>query len=377
MQGDEMDNLKKVIQVGMTRNMGGLETYLMQQFDAIDKSKLHYDFVNITSEYDIAFRDKILIKGSKIYSICSRHINPFKHYYQWIKLFRDTKGKYDAIVLNSNSLAYIFPLFAALFFGIPMRVIHSHNADFEVKINFVRKVVICLNKLLMRMSATHYLACSQKAGEWMFGKDKGFIIVHNAIEPAPYIFDKEKRDKVRESLKIKSKFVIGHVGRFTYQKNHKKVIEIFKEICSLNSESILLLVGDAVGDKSFFDKAKLQVKELGIEDKVLFLGIRTDVPDLMQAMDCFLLPSRFEGLPLVGIEAQAAGLPCFFSDNITKELAITDLANYISLNDKSDIWAQEILKSNKYKRMNMSEEVRKAGYDIFEEVKKIEKFYLE
>ena len=372
-----MDNIIKVLQIGMTRNIGGLETYLMQQFDAIDKNRIQYDFVNITSEYDIVFKDKILYKGSKIYGICSRHINPVKHYCQWIKLLQNTKGDYHAVVLNSNSLAYIFPLFAAVFFGIPMRVIHSHNSGFEAKTSIVRKVVICINRILMKISVTHYLACSQKAGKWMFGDEQYFKIIHNAIDPVPYIFNKEKRDKIRETLNIKDKFVVGHIGRFTYQKNHKAVIEIFKEIVSLNQDSVLLLIGDAVGDTSFLDNAKFQVKELGMEDKVLFLGKRTDVPDLMQAMDVFVLPSRFEGLPLVGIEDQAAGLQCFFSDNITQELAITKLAHYISLNDNPKIWAQRILKSSKYSRVNMKAEIKDAGYDILEEVKKIEQLYLE
>lgn len=372
-----MTALVKVLQIGMTRNIGGLETYLMQQFDNINKNKLHYDFVNITSESDIVYKGKIQERGSKIFEICSRHKNPIKHYYQWIKLLFDTMGEYKAIVLNSNSLVYIFPLFAALFFGIPMRVIHSHNAGFEVENSFIRKAVIRFNKLLMRICVTHYLACSQKAGEWMFGDGSNFKIVHNAIDPTPYIFNKDKRDEVRESLNIKDKFVIGHVGRFTYQKNHEAVIEIFKEITLLNKDSVLLLVGNAVDDTSFLDKAKHQVKELVLDDKVLFLGMRTDVPDLMQAMDIFLLPSHFEGLSLVGIEAQAAGLPSYFSQSITKELEITNLCHFIGLEKSPDVWAHEIMKSGYIKRNDMSKEIADSGYDIRFEVEKIEKLYVE
>lgn len=370
-----MTALVKVLQIGMTRNIGGLETYLMQQFDNIDANKLHYDFVNITSESDIVYKDKIQEKGSIIFGICSRHKNPIKHYYQWIKLLYETKGEYKAIVLNSNSLVYIFPVFAALFFGIPMRVIHSHNSGFEVKTGVFRKAVICINTILMKISATHYLACSQKAGKWMFGNERKFQIIHNAIDPVPYIFNEEKRDRVRESLNIKDKFVIGHVGRFTYQKNHKAVIDIFKEIVSIKEDSVLLLVGDAVGDTSFLDNAKLQVKELGIEDKVLFLGMRTDVPDLMQAMDVFLLPSRFEGLCLVGIEAQTSGLPSYFSDYITKELAITNLCHFIGLDQSLDVWANDILNTSHVKRCDMRKKIAEAGYDIKTEIKNIERFY--
>lgn len=370
-----MTDLVKVLQIGMTRNIGGLETYLIQQFDNIDANKLHYDFVNITSESDIVYKDKIQEKGSKVYGICSRHKNPIKHYYQWIKLLCETKGEYKAIVLNSNSLVYIFPLFAASIFGIPMRVIHSHNAGHEVKTSLVRKTVISINKILMKISATHYLACSQKAGKWMFGNERKFQIVHNAIDPVPYIFNKEKRDRVRESLNIKDKFVIGHVGRFTYQKNHKAVIDIFKEIVSIKKDSVLFLIGDAVGDTSFLDNAKLQVKELGIEDKVLFMGMRTDVSDLMQAMDVFILPSRFEGLGIVGIEAQTSGLPCYFSNNIPQELGVTNLCHYIGIDVSPDVWAHEILNTSLVKRYDMSKEIAEAGYDIKTEIKNVERFY--
>ena len=136
----------------------------MEQFHNIDKSKVHYDFVNITGEYEIVYKDEILSTGSKIYNIQSRHTNPIKHYWQWCKLLSKVAGAYKAIVLNSNSLGYIFPLFIARLFGIPMRIMHSHNAGFEVKITKLRAMMIEMNKILMNFSATDYFACSEKAG---------------------------------------------------------------------------------------------------------------------------------------------------------------------------------------------------------------------
>ncbi|WP_303690686.1 glycosyltransferase family 1 protein [Megamonas hypermegale] len=364
-----------VLQIGMTRNIGGLETYLMQQFEHMDKDIIRYDFVNITGEHEIAFSDKIRQAGSTIYNICSRHKNPLLHYWRWIKLLKKNKNKYKAIVLNTNSLEYVFPMFIAKIFYIEMRVIHSHNAGFERKIGLLRKLLIAFNKLLLNFSATHYFACSKKAGEWMFGKEKNFKIIHNAIETDKYRYSLQKRQDKRKELGLEDKFVIGHIGRFSYQKNHDFLIDIFSEIHKILPEAELLLIGDAVDDKSYLNEAKQKVKNLCLEKNVKFLGMRNDVQELMQAMDCFILPSKFEGLPLVGIEAQTAGLPCYFSDVITEEVKITDLVNFISLNKSSLFWAKEVVKSKTFKRKDVSNEIIEAGYDINTEIKKIEKFY--
>lgn len=365
-----------VLQIGMTRNIGGLETYLMQQFEHIDKNLIRYDFVNITGEYDIAFADKINQEGSSIYGICSRHKNPILHYWQWMKLLKKYKGKYKAIVLNTNSLEYVFPVFIAKFFNIPMRIVHAHNAGFGKKIGIARKILIAFNKFLLSFGATHYFACSQKAGEWMFGKKKKFIVIHNAIDVEKYKYDLRKRQEKRKELGIENKFVVGHIGRFVYQKNHEFLIDIFSKVCEVLPEAELLLIGDAVEDRRYLNESKLKVKELGLEENVKFLGMRNDVSELMQAMDCFILPSKFEGLPLVGIEAQAAGLPCYFSDKITEEVKVTDLVSFIPLEESPVFWAKEVIKSKNFIRMNVSRRLIEVGYDISTEIKKIDDFYI-
>ncbi len=367
----------KVLQIGMTSNIGGLETYLMEQFNNIDKSKIHYDFVNITGEHDIVYKEEILSAGSKIYNIQSRHTNPIKHYWQWCRLLSKVAGEYKAIVLNSNSLVYIFPLFVAKLFGIPMRIMHSHNSGSEVKINKIRAMVMEFNRILMYYSVTDYFACSEKAGQWMFNGKRNFICVHNAIDTSPYIYNRAIREKKRFEIGVSDELVIGHIGRFSYQKNHEKVIEIFNELHKKQPRSVLMLIGGGIDSESTIAKVKKQVKEYGIEDAVKFLGMRNDVPQLMQAMDAFLLPSHFEGLCLVGIEAQAAGLPCFFSDTITRELEITDLCHFIDLEASSDVWAQHILDGVDVQRKDMSTAIENAGYDIKTEIKKIEAFYIE
>lgn len=366
----------RVLQIGMTKNIGGLETYLMQQFDHLDKTKVTYDFVNITSEDEIVFKDKILQAGSHIYGVRSRHSNPIRHYWQWITLLHHIAKNYKGIVLNSNSVTYIFPIFIARFFGIPMRIMHSHNSGFEQRIGFAKKVIMKMNRFLLKWGATNYFACSQLAGKWMFGEKTPFTVIPNAIDCSKFCFDSEIRNEMRKSLHIEDKFVVGHVGRFTYQKNHGFLIDVFNEIHKINPKAVLLLIGDAVGNMSYYEKAKQKVQQYGLIGCVQFLGMRNDVPLLMQAMDCFVLPSRFEGLPVVGIEAQAAGLPCFFSDTITREVGLTELAHFVSLKDSSEDWAKKITVAHAVNRKEAVNQVKAAGYEIESVAQKVQDFYL-
>lgn len=366
----------RVLQIGMTKNIGGLETYLMQQFDYLDKNKVAYDFVNITSEDEIVFKNKILQAGNHIYGVRSRHSNPIRHYWQWIILLHRIAKNYKTIVLNSNSITYVFPIFIARFFGIPMRIMHSHNSGFEQKIGFAKKVIMKMNRYLLKWGATNYFACSQLAGKWMFGENTPFTVIPNAIDCSKFRFNPEIRSNIRKSLNIEDKFVIGHVGRFTYQKNHGFLIDVFNEIHKINPKAVLLLIGDAVGDMSYYENAKQKVENYDLTEYVKFLGMRNDVPLLMQAMDCFILPSRFEGLPVVGIEAQAAGLPCFFSDTITREVGLTELANFISLLDSSKDWAKKIAATHAVNREKAAAQVKLAGYDIEIVAQKVQDFYL-
>ena len=366
----------KVLQIGMTRNWGGMETYLMQQSHNLDKNKVHYDFVNITGEYEIVFQEDILSRGSRIYSVCSRHINPLRHYWQWLMLFRKYASEYKAIVLNTNSLAYVFPIWAAKLFGIPQRIIHSHNGGFENDVGFIKGCLIKVNKFLLKQSATDYWACSQSAGKWMFGNSQIFTVISNAIKVKDFAYSPKIRSHKRAELNLDEQMVVGHVGRFSNQKNHQFLLDVFSELCKLQSDAKLLLIGDAVEDSSYLENAKKKVKDLRLEGKVAFLGMRSDVKELMQAMDCFVLPSKFEGLPLVGIEAQAAGLPCFFADTITKEIGISDSAHFLSLEDEPRIWAEHILEEVKTGRKDNAAQIAKAGYDIEISVKAVERYFL-
>ena len=371
-----MMNAVKILQIGMTRNIGGLETYLMQQFRHLDRTRVTYDFVNITSEHEIMFADEIKAGGSKIFGVVSRHRNPLKHYFQWLKLLLSTRGQYKAIVLNSNGLSYVFPLFAAMFFGIPIRVMHSHNAGYEIKISIARRLLIAFNKILLTISATHLFACSTDAGQWLFG-DKSFTVINNAIDCNQFRFNPTIRVDVRRKLGLENKFVLGHVGRFTYQKNHAFLLEVFTAIAQTDPDAVLILIGDAVEDRSFFDDAQCKVIDRKLESRVKFLGMRSDVSDLMQAMDCFLLPSHFEGLGIVAIEAQAVGLPCLVSDAVPRSVNIVKgLVSFLPL-DSVDGWIRAINSARTIERRDTHKEIADAGFDIEREIEKLEHFFEE
>lgn len=366
----------RILQVGMTENIGGMETYLMEQYRRLDRSQVRYDFVNITGDRPMVYTDEIEQNGDLVYAVTRRSKNPVRHYWEWCKLLARVHKDYDVLTLNACHLSYVFPLVVAALFGIRHRVIHSHNTGDEQKIGLLRRCLVFFNHILMGLFATDFFACSEKAGKWMFGS-RPFTIIHNAVDTSKFSFSPAKREEVRRKLGLGEELVLGHVGRFSYQKNHLFLLRVFAALVKKKPCSHLLLIGTALpGNEHYLEQARQEAKALGIEDKVTFMGLRQDVPDLMQAMDVLLMPSRFEGLPLVGIEAQSTGLPAIFSDTITRELAVTELAKFVSLEEPVDNWAEVILGLQLESRYSHDKMLRENGYDVAQEAKKMEKIYL-
>lgn len=366
----------RVLQVGMTRNLGGIETYLIEQFRHLDKSKIDYDFVNITGEYSICYEDEILASGSKIFKVVSRHKNPLLHYWQWFNILLQNKGVYDVIVLNTNSLEYVFPLVLGKIFGIPVRVIHSHNSGFENKQGLARRLLVGMNKKLLAWSANLRFACSQFAGQWMF-KDNPYHVIYNAIDIHKYDADLLVREETRNALGLHTELTLLHVGRFSYQKNHSFLLDIFKEVHRIQPDSVLLLVGDTTEESEFLTEVKRKIKAYGLENVVRLLGRRDDVNKIMQAADVLVMPSFFEGLTVVGIEAQASDLPLLLSDTVTKELGLLPSTQFISLEAGSTAWAEAIVNSKQHNRQSRYEELKAAGYDIGNETERVEKLLID
>ena len=221
------------------------------------------------------------------------------------------------------------------------------------------------------MFATERLACSKYAGEWMFGKNSEFKVINNAIDLSKFRFDQTVRDCIRNELGINDKFVVGHIGRFCYQKNQGFLIDIFNEITK-TADAVLLLIGSGETKSNIEER----VKSLGLVDRVIFAGNKSNANEYYQAMDTFVFPSRYEGLGMVAIEAQTSGLPVICSTQVPAEVAITDLVKFCPLSASAADWAEFILGHRVSERKDTTDEIRNSGYDIATEAKKLEEFYL-
>jgi glycosyltransferase involved in cell wall biosynthesis len=233
-----------------------------------------------------------------------------------------------------------------------------------------QKIARLLMKPLIPFAATHMLACSSSAGKAIFS-GTFFSVLPNAISAKDFRYNKDIREQVRTALKLDDSYGIIHIGRFTEEKNHSFLIDCFAQLQQSTPDAKLILIGDGPLCHDIKEKVCAQFSE----DSVLFLGVRRDIPELLQAADCFLLPSVFEGLPVTLIEAQAAGLPCIKSSTITDECIVTDLVTSLPIDDPA-LWAREILKNRNTPRQNQHAAIVKSGYDITTASKKLQNFYL-
>ena len=340
------------------------------------KDDIQIDFLVLNDGQTYPLEDTIKKLGCNLYKIDAWVYKPtdYINYYKRVNEFFQSHNEYKVVHINTSSKNYLI-LKLAKKYGIPVRIAHSHNIGFQSK-NKIEILVGNLLKPLLKKYATHYFACSKLAGEWLFGKretQKGNVkIINNAVDLQKFKFNEEIRNRIRRELNIEDKLVIGHVGRFTNQKNHTFLIDIFYEVHKKNKNSVLMLIGKGETE----DEIKRKVETLGLAENVLFMGFRDNINELMWAMDLYLMTSLYEGLPVVGIEAQATGLSCFMSkDVITDEIKVTPNVKFISLKDTAEKWADEIL-SAELRRNNTESDLRKAGYDISIMVQELCSFYL-
>lgn len=363
--------MKKILVFGVTENPGGVESLIMNYYREIDKTKIQFDFLCNTEV--VAYEEEIVSLGGRVFRIPARR-NGRKKFVDALDRFMKSNAKnYAAIWMNVCSLANIDYLKSAKKYGIPKRIIHCHNADNGD--SYLRGLLHKMNRKVVRKYATDFWTCSDQAVDWFFGADirklSTYQLIHNAIDVKKYSFNEEIRKEYRKKIGLEDKKVIGHIGRFHFQKNHTYLIDVFQMTLKKEPSACLLLIGQG----ELMEEMKEKVKKMGLEKQVLFLGVRQDIDQLYQAMDCFVLPSVFEGVPLVGVEAQAAGLPCIFSDCITKELSIGKNIKFISLSEKQ-LWVKEILKAFCTARVDNDNALREKGYNIKTEVRKIEKLFL-
>lgn len=355
----------RVLQVVTHMERGGLESTLMNYYRHIDRERVQFDFL-VHRQERAAFDDEIESLGGKLYRL-PRLVPWSEGYLAALNHFFDEHPEYKIVHVHQDCLSSVI-LRAAAQHNIPVRIAHSHNANQDKNLKYPIKLWY---KRSIPKYTTNLFACGKDAGDWMFG-GAPYQIINNAIDATAYSFNPKKRIEMRHQLGLADKLIIGHVGRFNPQKNHLFLLDIFAALLKKEPNAVLLLVGGGE------DMLKIQAKAhaLGIAEHVRFLGVRSDVADLMQAMDVFVFPSLYEGLGIVLIEAQAAGLPCVVSDTIPREAYLTDLVTAERLSSSTETWADNILEKRNFPRIDRRAEIAAHGFDITTEAVKLQEFYI-
>lgn len=358
----------RILSIANMNSDSGVACFLMNYLRAMDTNLLCMDFICWDKRED-NFYSEIERMGGTVFLVTSYKENPLHFLSDVKKIVKD--GKYD--IIHGHEAVMSLPAF---YFGkknhVPVRVAHSHSVEMT---SFVKKMAVSICRAAFQRYCTDVMACSQMAGEYLFGSKyfgKKGKILHNAIDVEKYRFNRNIRDKMRKKLKLEDEFIIGHVGRFNQNKNHKFLVEVFASFSEKEKNAKLLLIGDG---ETKTEIGQL-IKKKNLEDKIIFLGIQENVNEWLQVMDAFVFPSFREGLGIVLIEAQSAGLPCYCSNTIPEEARCSKNVKYISLKRSPEFWAETILNQPDENRDHGAEVVKNAGYDIKEESKRLQNFYL-
>lgn len=353
--------------------IGGIQKFAYEHAKHINQSKVHIDFLVLDDGNDYELEGKARKLGCKVYKLKGIWVKnnwDFIKYCRALNNFFKEHHDYKVVHMHSSSKNFMVLKYAKKY-GINIRIAHSHNIGFQSK-NKIKILIGDFFKKPLKKYATHYFACSKLAGKWLF-EDSEVKIIHNAVDYEKFKFNQQRRDELRKELGIENSLVIGNVGRFTNQKNHTFLVDIFYEVHQKNENAVLMLVGIGEKEQEIRDK----VEKLGLTDCVKFMGFCNNTNELFWCMDVFLMPSLYEGLPIVGVEAQCTGLPCFMSkDVITDEVKIAENVKFIELEKSPKEWAEIILGSD-LSRCDTYEELKVAGYFIEQTVEELEKFYRE
>lgn len=356
----------RILHIVTYMGRGGLETMLMNYYRNIDRNIIQFDFLS-HRKFEAEYDREIQKLGGRIYHI-SKLIPWSSNYKNELKSFFIKHPEYRIVHVHQDCLSSV-ALKCAQECGIPVRIAHSHtssaakNIKYPIKLYYMRQIP---------KYATHLFACGEKAGSWMF-RGNEYRVIRNAIDISKFKYNPQLKKEVCRELGFENKTVIGHVGNFGVAKNHSFLIDIFKAVHDRDNSYRLLLVGDGKNRNEISEK----VKRLGLMDCVVFLGTRNDVNRIMQAMDVFVFPSLFEGLPVTMIEEQAAGIPAVISDNVSKECIITEnLVEKISLDKDISEWVTAVFNQASKGKSDQSEAIQAAGYDIKTEARNLQNIYL-
>ena len=369
--------MKRVLQVMGGLNRGGLETFAMNIYRAIDKDEIQFDFL-LTQIPGGDYAEEAKSMGANIYTLPARN-KGYKAYKKALDNFFKEHHDYIAIHEHISSLTSIDPAYYAKKYGIPVRIFHSHSSSIQksLRLHWVHTILHYLNKPKVHSYATHYLGCSDKALDWMYkytGIRSKAVMINNGIDTCKYVFNESVRIEVRSEFGLdEDAFVMGHVGRFIPLKNQSFWVDILVEMKRKCPNAKLMLVGD--GDLR--DKVEREAIAKSVGNDVVFTGVRSDVNRLMQAMDVFVMPSWFEGLPVSLVEAQASGLPVVASNTISRDSKLTEPFDFISIEETAEKWSKIIIEITKInKRNNNYSVIKKSGFDSLSIVEHLKTVYL-
>ena len=356
---------------------GGISKLTVTIQRLLNPQKVRFDYLVFRNRKEFLEDQAIALGGRKqiidTENLHNEAIKFVKKFKGMVNLFR--KEKYDVVHVDASTPYDVMVALAAKVAGIRTIVLHSHNDDFQ-KSKPLRDAFMPLYKVIMLFAVTDYFTISEKAAQFMFPKSilrkKKYQLVRNGIDTDEFLFSEEDRKKVRIELGVEDKVVVGHIGRFVYQKNHEFILRTFAEYHKTNPNSVLLLVGEG----ELLDSMKNLARELDVFDEVIFYGVTHDVRNVLLAMDVFIFPSRFEGLGIAAIEAQANGLLTLCADSIVEEVNVTD--RFVRVHGwDSKYWAEQIAKNLKKSReSDCKQQIIEAGYDIKRTVQQLEDFYI-
>ncbi|MCL2019394.1 MAG: glycosyltransferase family 1 protein [Oscillospiraceae bacterium] len=360
----------RILHIVGAMDRGGMESRTMDIYRNIDLNKVQFDFM-VRDPNKAHFDDEILELGGKIFCHSRKRLKRiFNYLYRVIKLMKN----YKIVHIHTANASNVLDAVCAVLAGVKLRIIHSRNSfDTRAKTHKIFKWFIPL-------FANYYLAVSEASGEWMFHKrllkNNRYKKINNAIDSRKFSFSTETRNKMRKEFNLANEFVIGHVGNFSASKNHEFLLKVYAEVLEKIPGSVLLLAGDGV----LREQIENRISELNIKNKVILLGVREDIPELLQVFDIFAFPSYFEGLPGSVLEAQAAGLKVLLSDKITREVGVVQgLTEFLPIDEGTALWVERIMNfyESGFVRKNTHDDFVNAGFDIKSVAAQYEKLYLD
>ncbi len=352
----------RVLHVVDKMDRAGQETFIMNVYRQMDRSKIQFDFLQFQPG-PADFDEEILALGGRIHHATGKGKDLRQSMAQITAIVRE--NDYHIVHRHFSNASMFLELWAARRGGADCLIAHSHNTSSRnVKQHYLFRYP------LYRISNWH-LACAEDAGHWMFG-DRAFHIIPNGIDATVFRYDPQASLKIREELGIEAdRLVFGHVGRFNEVKNHAFILQVFKEIVAEVPDAILLLAGDG----TLRPAMEQWTKHNQLDSNVRFLGVRSDIPALMSAMNLFLMPSLYEGLPVTLVEAQSTGLPCLVSDVVTEDIKITPCVEFLNLSEPARLWATRAIEMSLWPRQETSEAIKRSGYDIRDVAATLAKLY--